>query len=177
MSLSTNKRRIILGVLLVGSIGAAVSVSSPPEGAVVQPAGGTKSPVRSAERNATGSALVPRESDAENRVERLSVRLIDSELSPVFSVSAKPIRPGMASAEKQVEVPPTAPPLPFRFLGRMQEDRASAVFLAIEDRNLVVRSGDTIDEIYRVESIDGGNIEFTYLPLKQKQVLPVGERS
>ena len=113
----------------------------------------------------------------EIRVERLSVRLIDSELSPVFSVSAKPIRPGMASAEKQVEVPPTAPPLPFRFLGRMQEDRASAVFLAIEDRNLVVRSGDTIDEIYRVESIDGGNIEFTYLPLKQKQVLPVGERS
>jgi hypothetical protein len=34
-----------------------------------------------------------------------------------------------------------------------------------------------IDDLYRVDSIENGVVAFTYLPLKQKQTLPIGERS
>lgn len=68
--------------------------------------------------------------------------------------------------------PPQAPPLPFAYLGKMIDGEKTTVFLATPDRNYVVRSGDTLDGRYRVESIEEGAVAFTYLPLGTKQTLP-----
>lgn len=69
--------------------------------------------------------------------------------------------------------PPRAPPLPFKYQGRL-EDGDTAVFLLDGTRSLIVRAGDTIDGRYKVERISKHDIAFTYLPLDQRQTLPTG---
>jgi Tfp pilus assembly protein PilP len=67
---------------------------------------------------------------------------------------------------------PVAPPLPFRYLGKMIEDGKLNVFLARGDESLAVRAGQKLGE-YRVDKVTDSEIVFTYLPLKTKQSLPL----
>jgi hypothetical protein len=69
---------------------------------------------------------------------------------------------------------PSAPPLPFRFVGLLEQktDRPTA-FLAKGEALLVVRAGDVIDNTYRVESLSPAQVVVTYLPLAQRQTLGV----
>ena len=67
---------------------------------------------------------------------------------------------------------PTAPPLPFAYLGKVIEDGKLAVFLARGEESLSVKAGDTVGE-YRVDAVTENEIRFTYLPLKTKQSLPL----
>lgn len=71
--------------------------------------------------------------------------------------------------------PPTAPALPFTVVGgisgqKIAEGRPVA-FLRQHDEVMVVRPGDEIGSTYRVETITIDRIDFTYLPLKQRQTL------
>lgn len=68
---------------------------------------------------------------------------------------------------------PTAPPLPFAYLGRMLEDGKLAVFLARGAESYSVKAGDTIGGEYRVDAVTDKEVTFTYLPLKTKQRLPL----
>jgi len=68
-------------------------------------------------------------------------------------------------------VQPMAPPLPFEFKGRMEEGGHSLIFLARQQMMLVVKQGDTLDGLYHVDAVTPWSVEFTYLPLKQKQSL------
>lgn len=71
--------------------------------------------------------------------------------------------------------PPSAPPLPFRFLGQVQEAGGAPVaFLAWQNRTIAARSGLVIDGRYRVDAVEPGRVAFTYLPLREKQVLSTG---
>ena len=77
----------------------------------------------------------------------------------------------------KVEPPPkpTAPPLPFTFMGRYQDAKAaSVVMLTKGDRLYTVTEGDVIDDTYRVDRIGDKAVELTYLPLQTKQSLPTG---
>ncbi len=67
--------------------------------------------------------------------------------------------------------PPQAPPLPFRYLGKLIEDGRTTAFIVSGERNLIVREGDTLQGAYRVERIEDQSMTFTYLPLKQSQML------
>jgi hypothetical protein len=69
---------------------------------------------------------------------------------------------------------PTAPPLPFAYLGRMVEDGRTTVFLTRQDRNYAAKVGDTLDGSYRVDGIDAGSVTLTYLPLNMQQTLAIG---
>lgn len=71
-------------------------------------------------------------------------------------------------------VKPTAPPLPFQYLGKLKEDGETRVFLNYQGRHIIAKAGDVIDGNYRVEDIAGGQMTFFYQPLKEKQVLPIG---
>jgi hypothetical protein len=56
------------------------------------------------------------------------------------------------------------------------EDRKAprpTVFLSKGDRLLIVGKGDLIDNLYRVETIGPREIVFVYLPLEERQVLPI----
>jgi len=70
--------------------------------------------------------------------------------------------------------PPSPPPLPFAYLGKLLEAGQVTVFLTRQDRNYAVKSGETIDGAYRVESIDAQRVVFTYLPLNMQQTLVMG---
>lgn len=69
---------------------------------------------------------------------------------------------------------PTAPPLPFQYLGKLNEDGDIRVFLNHQGKHLIARTGDIINETYRVDEIAGGRMTFLYLPLKEIQVLAIG---
>jgi hypothetical protein len=73
--------------------------------------------------------------------------------------------------------PPVAPPLPFVAIGSISgadvTDGQPVVFLQQQDRLLVVRAGETVAGAWRLESITPQRIEFIYLPLAQRQSLPL----
>jgi hypothetical protein len=70
--------------------------------------------------------------------------------------------------------PPTAPPVPFRFVGLIEEKTAKpAAFIAKGDALFVVHVGDVVESTYRVESFDSAQVVVTYLPLQQRQTIEV----
>ncbi len=70
--------------------------------------------------------------------------------------------------------PPTAPALPFTFLGKKLEDGSWEVYLGRGDNTLIVQEKTEIDATYRVESIKPPTLTLTYLPLNQMQTMPIG---
>jgi hypothetical protein len=70
---------------------------------------------------------------------------------------------------------PLAPPLPFTFVGLLEQGRAKPqAFLAKGDTLLVVAAGDVIDNnTYRVDSLGAQHIGITYLPLNTPQTLTI----
>jgi hypothetical protein len=74
----------------------------------------------------------------------------------------------------KVEISPV-PPLPFSFLGKKLEDGKWQVFLAYRDEIYIARENQYLDDHYLVAAIKPPTMTFTYLPLKQQQVLSIGE--
>ncbi len=70
--------------------------------------------------------------------------------------------------------PPTAPPLPYKVIGKKFEDGSWQVFLARQDQVFVVKPQDTLENTYRVEETKPPVMILTYLPLQQRQTLPIG---
>lgn len=62
-----------------------------------------------------------------------------------------------------------APPLPFRYIGRLRANGTTEVLLMRGTAVYSVAPGAHIDADYRVERITDSTITFTYLPLKAKQ--------
>ena len=82
---------------------------------------------------------------------------------------------GRRSAPPPPPPPPQAPPLPFTFMGKLIDGEQVVVFLTNGARNWVVRAGDTIDGVYRVDAIGDERMRLTYLALDIPQELAVGE--
>lgn len=66
---------------------------------------------------------------------------------------------------------PTAPPLPFRYLGKAVEGGAVTLFVARGEEHYSARAGDRIGRDYRVERVTDQAAVFTYLPLRARQSL------
>ena len=69
---------------------------------------------------------------------------------------------------------PHAPPLPFNFIGRYVDAGVTYVFLELGAQLHTAKVGDTIENTYRIERIDK-DIHLIYLPLKERQTLPIGD--
>ncbi len=70
-------------------------------------------------------------------------------------------------------VAPTAPPLPYRFAGKLLQEGRLQVFLAKGDAAIPIKQGEILDGTYRVESIGEDKITLTYLPLGHKESISV----
>jgi hypothetical protein len=81
---------------------------------------------------------------------------------------------GPGAMQAPAPPPPQAPPLPFTYMGRLDEDQDTTVFLTAGDRNLVVKPGDVIDNTYKLEQVTQSSVVLTYLPMNQKQTLAIG---
>jgi len=87
----------------------------------------------------------------------------------VSSPTPPPIVPIMVGPPAPV-MPAGPPSLPFRFAGRMNDGGAEVVYLERGEQILLARTGETLDGIYKIMSIDAGHIEFEHLPTREKQV-------
>jgi hypothetical protein len=63
--------------------------------------------------------------------------------------------------------------LPYAFVGRLIHDGQLSLLLAKGDEVISIRQGQTLDGVYRVESITDKQITLVYLPLDQRQTIPV----
>jgi hypothetical protein len=91
-------------------------------------------------------------------------------------VAAKPSKPASSPPVPLApQPPPAAPPLPFVAVGSIAGADVTGgqpvAFIRQQENLLLVRAGETIGKLYRVESISAAKIEFTYLPLMQRQAL------
>ena len=91
-------------------------------------------------------------------------------LPQVDPFSRKGLEAPKQAAKPDVPAKPVAPPLPFRYFGRLTENGKSEVFVMRGDELLSIEAGKTYGE-YRVDKIADSGIGFTYLPLKTKQTL------
>ena len=71
---------------------------------------------------------------------------------------------------------PAAPPLPFRFIGKLDDSQQMLVFLQRGENVHVVRVGDVIDGTYRVDGVTDDRMTLVYLPLQVTQSLNVGSK-
>ena len=149
-------RRIFGGVAIVGALASVVAGRERPSLDLVQP-----------------RAAAPAASVADLELEKLTARAAGMQKpeKPVDPFAPRSFSPPAGAAPAQPEKP-VAPPLPFRYLGRMLEDGKLNVFLARGEESLSVRAGSRIGE-YRVDKVTDSEVVFTYLPLKTKQSLPL----
>jgi hypothetical protein len=86
-----------------------------------------------------------------------------------------PPPPPVVAAPPAPPAPPVAPPLPFAFVGMVEQGTPTPqAFLSKGDTLLIVSAGDTIDGgAYRVESMDASQIVITHLPTHTPQTITV----
>lgn len=69
--------------------------------------------------------------------------------------------------------PPSPPPMPFRYMGRWTEPQGMVVFLTQGENVFLVRKGDTLSGVWRVDDISQGQMDMTYLPMNKQQTLRI----
>jgi hypothetical protein len=110
----------------------------------------------------------------------LSDRIVkDTTAASLFSAQSWYVAPPAPPPAPVVAMPPpvpTAPPLPFAFMGSYRPEGAMPVyFLTAGDRVFDVKIGDTLDNNYSVDGVKSGQLLLTYMPLKIQQSLAVGD--
>jgi hypothetical protein len=106
---------------------------------------------------------------AQLELERLERRKFSAQAGDLFSRQSWIPPPPPAKPQ-----PPSPPPLMFKYLGKVTEGDETQVFLALAERNYIVKVGEKIDNQYRVDEVTDHAITLTYIPLNAKQVLSTG---
>ena len=115
--------------------------------------------------------IAPREPSTDDidvaRIERSHAPIEGSKVDPFSQHSFAPAQGAGPAGEP---APRTAPPLPFRYVGKMIEDGKLSVFVMRGEDSFSLHKGQRIDD-YRVDKVTESEIVFTYLPLKARQEL------
>jgi hypothetical protein len=94
----------------------------------------------------------------------------------LFQVALKPM-PKVEIPVQPVVVappPPSAPPLPFTYIGKMVEENKIIVFVAKTDKHYSLKGGEIIEGLYAVKTIEPQKVVFNYIPLSIEQTLNIG---
>ena len=176
--MTPKQRWIILGGLLSATLVAGYLVDDEP----VPEKGKRKGSVAS--KSAASSPAESRRAGAKERVTELAA-------APLSFPEPAPVDEGKTEeGEKHIDPfrnkswyvappppkppKPTAPPLPFQYLGKLNEEGETRVFLNHQGKHIIAKVGDVINGTYSVEEIAGGQMTFLYQPLNEKQVLGIG---
>ncbi|EJL90069.1 hypothetical protein PMI16_01876 [Herbaspirillum sp. CF444] len=164
----TPKRRLaILGALLLLAIGASVQqfYSEKDSVAISEPAERDIPKVRPAASGAT-----PARELALGNPTRLEMSVGDINPFTPKSWYVPPPPPPPQAPPK-----PTAPPLPFSYVGKLEEDGENwTIYLSKGNESFVIKKGDTFDSSYRFEGVEKGNLVIQYLPLGIRQTISIG---
>jgi hypothetical protein len=88
------------------------------------------------------------------------------------------VEPPKAKEVKLPPPPPTAPPVPFTYMGRLDNGpQGNLIYLASNDKSYSVLIGQKVNGFWQLEREDSNNLYFTYLPLNLPQVLSKNQTS
>ena len=126
------------------------------------------------------AAPAGRKSPIMNTSFSMSDRIVkDTAAASLFSAHSWYVAPPAPPPAPVVVLPPpapTAPPLPFAYMGSYRPEGAvPTYFLTSGDRVYDVKIGDTLDNTYSVDGVRSGQLLLTYIPLKIQQSLAVGD--
>ena len=163
----SRRRMLGFGLALVLSVCAAIAVSDMPErdSATVAPAEKrvVRDKVNDGSRDAKSSVML-------DKLARTAMTVGD--LNP-FGAKSWYVPPPPAPALPPPK--PTAPPLPFAYVGKLEEEgNRWSVYLSKGEQFFVVKKGETFDSVYRLEGVENGNLVILYIPLSTRQFLPIG---
>jgi len=141
----------------------------------------TQQPVKPDSSRLVQRKQIPSE-DAHVELERLALQAQqqegEAEIGNVFGATSWYVPPPPPPPVKPPPPPkPTAPPMPFTYLGLYEDTPPVVVMLVKGDRVYTVSEGDVIENTYRVEHVAAGVVELTYLPLNIKQSISTGNAS
>jgi hypothetical protein len=170
MSAASTRRRLVLGVALCMTLAAVLWVSQGEEDGSAPDASASATPDPARQQ-------LRREAPADSAPLQLGKLARRAQADPNQDAFAG--RSWVAPPPPAVEGPPpapSAPPLPFTYIGKLQEGETGPVviYLTQGEQAYSVKKGDVIDKTYRVESITSAHIVLTYLPLAIKQTLTFG---
>ena len=155
-------RRGLLLVALAGVAYLTLSASPPPDSGVVEAVDARAPASRSASSKVAEQVnileLKPRRAPGDSKALFAST----SWAPPPKAVVATPAPP------------PTAPPLPFTYVGKRLEDGIWNVFISRGDQMLIVREQQTIDGTYRIDAVKPPQMILTYLPMDERQTMSIG---
>jgi hypothetical protein len=178
-------RHLVMGLCLLLAAGVALFGDKTPAGGVAE-AVARATPAKTA---ATSTIKSPVSSAAVSASVRIESILPRRKLAPEDSMGDSttasavamfgnqnwnPPPPPVAKLIPVAPVPPSAPPLPFVYLGKSLADGTWEVFLGRGDRTIIVQNNSVIDGTYRIDAIKPPLLTFTYLPLNQIQQLTIG---
>jgi hypothetical protein len=128
---------------------------------------------------ATVAATRPAEERSLLQLERLQTARAQPPAAELFTAKswyvAPPPPPPPPPQAAPAPVQPTAPPLPFVFMGKMTDGERLTVFLVKDDRVYMSSAGEVIDGTYKLEKIESGQLTLRYLPLDTVQTLAAGD--
>lgn len=169
-------RRFIGVALLLGSLWLSLFGDKTPDASLVQAV-----PRSNLEAKPTRTARAVSEEPSILRIRSRS-EVITSTTGPIEALFGShnwtPPPPPPPPAPRVAAKPPpkpTAPPLPFVYIGKKLENGHWEAYLARGNETYIVRDKTIIDDAYRAEAVAPPNLTITYLPLKQMQTLSIGD--
>jgi hypothetical protein len=170
MNLDDRNKRLLLYVALLATVLAVIF--APPAQEPVQPSHSPSADTPEHNKKASGVNIYEHATAPASNFLPQKRSGLQNEPGELFMVDRPP--PSTASNRPAPPPKPVAPPLPFTYMGKMEENGELTVFLTKGDVPYVAKVGDVLEGQYRVDSIHPPMIEFTYIPLGQKQTLNIG---
>lgn len=176
--MSPPARRLSIALAAVAATALLAALYADPAHDIVQPnAHAQVSAPESRAAAASAESAAVRDPDLARARQRFDPPARSGSIEDVFAPrswarpEAQPASPPPIAAPAAPPPAPTAPPLPYKYLGQLREQGRTVVFLARGDAPVMAKAGEVIDGDYRVERISETEVEFTYLPLVTRQVL------
>jgi hypothetical protein len=167
MALSVEQRRWFLGVALALTLAAVASIQGkdePEDGAIVQP-----DQVKMRHLQQKGG--MDSELAGYAPLAKLNRQPLPENVKDMFAGKSWYVAPPPPRA-----VSPSAPPMPFVYMGKLAEEgEKEVILLTRQNRSYAVREGDVLDKIYRVDEVRAPVMILTYLPLNIQQTIQIGE--
>jgi hypothetical protein len=102
-------------------------------------------------------------------------RIVAEVSTNLFASHSWYVAPPAPPPREAAPVVPTAPPLPYTYLGSYARTGEKPVFFLVSnDRVYNVHVGDVLEKVYSIDTAENGQLQMTYLPLGIKQSLQVG---
>lgn len=160
---------VLLGLMVSGTLAAAV-MSGMTGDAPVEVVAATVKPAPA--KPPLHAEIAPETNDS---LSRMSLDALEHDPFTTKSWFTPPPAPAPEVVKRpDVPVEPSAPPLPYTYLGQMEDEAGHVtVYLAQGSRAITAHAGDTLDGTYHLDGITESAVSLTYLPLKTKQMLQI----